>query len=318
MGIKWIEQYLFFPNPLQRLIGILFFPLTILYCIISAYKRLSKKPLFYGIPVISIGNLLVGGTGKTPVSIALAKDKKDVAVVLRGYGRKSKGLFVISEKGKILEDVKVSGDEAMLLSHSLPNATIIVSENRTKAILKAKELGCKVVYLDDGYSKHELAKYDILIRPKVDPTNIFCLPSGGYRDTPMMYSFADNVLRDGEDFTRVVTFKKENNDIEILPKDTVLLTAISKANRLFEFLPEGISTVIYPDHHNFTQENIDELVKKYPNQSIITTAKDMVKLEQFNLKNLYLMDLEVIVKEEVYDKIEKYIKEVTPKLEDEV
>ena len=78
MGIKWIEQYAFFPNPLQRLIGVLFFPLTVLYCIVTTYKRVSAKPKYYGIPVISIGNLLVGGTGKTPVAIALAKDKKDV------------------------------------------------------------------------------------------------------------------------------------------------------------------------------------------------------------------------------------------------
>jgi len=307
MGIKWVEQYLFFPNVFQRLIGILFFPLTIVYCIITAYKRLSQKPIYYGIPVISVGNLLVGGTGKTPVTIALAKDKKDVAIVLRGYGRVSKGLFVISSKGKILEDVSVSGDEAMLLANSLPNATVIVSENRAEAIIKAKELGCKVVYLDDGYSKHNLEKYDILIRPKEEPTNIFCLPSGGYRDTPMMYSFANIVLKDGLDFNRVVTFKKQNKIVDHLPEDIVLLTAISKANRLFEFLPKGIKTVIYPDHHNFTKQNIEELKQKYPNYSIVTTAKDMVKLEQFKLKDIYLMDLEVTVNEENFQKIEEYI-----------
>ena len=305
--VSWIEQYLFNPNPLQKLIGILFFPLTILYCIVTTYKRVSAKPLYYGVPVISIGNLLVGGTGKTPVTISLSKDKKDVAIVLRGYGRESKGLYIISKKGKILENVKTSGDEAMHLANSLPNATVIVSEKRTDAILKAKELGCKVVYLDDGYGKHEVEKFDILVRPNVDPSNIFCLPSGGYRDTPMMYSFANMVLRDGVDFKRVVTFKKNNEVVEILPDNAVVLTAISKPNRLLEFLPKNIAMVTYPDHHNFTLEDIDNLKKKYPANPIVVTAKDLVKLEKFNLTDIYLMDLEVSISIENIEKIDKYI-----------
>ena len=311
--VAWIEQYLFNPNFFQKLIGILFFPLTILYCIVTTYKRVSAKPLYYGLPVISVGNLLVGGTGKTPVTIALAKDKKDVAIVLRGYGRESKGLYIISKKGKILEDVKTSGDEAMLLANSLPNATVIVSEKRTDAILKAKELGCKVVYLDDGYGKHDVVKFDILVRPNVDPTNIFCLPSGGYRDTPMMYSFANMVLRDGVDFKRFVTFMKNGKTVEELPTNTIVLTAISKPKRLLEFLPQNINVVSYPDHHNFVLEDIEKLKHNYPNNPIVVTAKDMVKLEKFNLTDIYLMDLEVSVSTEHIEKIDKYILEHTAK-----
>ena len=313
--VKWIEQYLFFPTPFQRLIGILFLPFTVLYCVVSAYKRISKKEIDFGIPVVSVGNLLIGGTGKTPVIIALAKEKEDVAVVLRGYGRASKGLYVVSQKGKILQDINTSGDEAMLLAKSLPKATVIVSENRSEAIMKAKELNCKVVFLDDGYSKHEIKKFDILLRPKIEPTNIFCLPSGGYRDTKMMYSFADMVLRDGTDFTRVVLFKKDGEKIDTLPENTVLLTAISKAYRLLEYLPEGIQTEIFEDHHSFTQEDIEKILLKYPNTTIITTAKDLVKLEQFSFKDIILMDLEVTIDEKAMQKVENYIK---PKSVDEV
>ena len=307
--VKWIEQYLFFPTPFQKLIGVLFLPLTVVYCIVTTYKRLSKKPINFEIPIISIGNLLVGGTGKTPVIIALAKEKKDVAVILRGYGRESKGLYIISKKGKILEDVTISGDEAMLLAKLLPNATVIVSENRSKAILKAKELGCKIIFLDDGYSKHEILKYDVLLRPNPEnePTNIFCLPTGGYRDSKMMYSFANMVLVENKDFKRVVNFKLKNAIIDNLPEKTVLLTAISKANRLLEYLPKNIETIIYPDHHNFTQENIDELYLKYPNFNIIATAKDMVKLEKFKLKDIYLMDLEITINPKEIEKIDKFI-----------
>jgi len=305
---NWIEQYLFFPNILQRLIGVLFFPLTIVYCIVSAYKRLSAKPQYFGIPVISIGNLVLGGTGKTPVTIALVKDKKDIAIVLRGHKRESKGLYVISQNGKILEDVSTSGDEAMEYAKALPNATIIVSIDRVKAIKKAKELGCKVVYLDDGYSKHNIIKYNILIRPKEEPTNIFCLPSGGYRDTPMMYSFADCVLKDAIDFKRIVTFTdNQNNEIKTLPKNIVLLTAISKSYRLKEYLDDDIKIVTYPDHHSFTQQNIDDIYKNNPDCSILTTKKDIVKLEKFNIKDIYLMNLDIKIEQNIYDKINKYI-----------
>ena len=292
---------MFFPNILQRLISICMFPLTIIYCIVVAYKRSNAKAFDFGINIVSIGNLVVGGSGKTPVVIALAKKEKHPAIILRGYGRASKGLFVISQEGKILEDINISGDEAMLLAHSLPNATVIVSENRVDAVLKAKELNCDIVFLDDGYRHHNIKKFDILIRPKDEPTNLFCLPSGGYKETKMMYSFVSVVLRDGVDFKRTVTLKQNNKVVEVLDDNLVLLTAISKPYRLLEYLPKDIEVVSFEDHHSYTLEDIDSLKEKYPDHTIVTTAKDMVKLEQFNLENIILMDLDVeIIKEFKY------------------
>ena len=277
------------------------FPLTIVYCIVVAYKRSNAKAFDFGINIVSIGNLVVGGSGKTPVVIALAKKEKHPAIILRGYGRASKGLFVISQEGKILEDINISGDEAMLLAHSLPNATVIVSENRVDAVLKAKELNCDIVFLDDGYRHHNIKKFDILIRPKDEPTNLFCLPSGGYKETKMMYSFVPVVLRDGVDFKRTVTLKQNNKVVEVLDDNLVLLTAISKPYRLLEYLPKDIEVVSFEDHHSYTLEDIDSLKEKYPDHTIVTTAKDMVKLEQFNLENIILMDLDVeIIKEFKY------------------
>ncbi|MEA1914161.1 MAG: tetraacyldisaccharide 4'-kinase, partial [Campylobacterota bacterium] len=200
--IPWVEEYLFFPTPLQQLISALLLPLTLLYCLIVSTKRILAKKKYFGIPVIGIGNLLVGGTGKTPVTIALAKDKKNVAVVLRGYGRQSKGLIAVSNKGKILTNVQQSGDEAMLLALSLPNAIVIVSQKREEGIVKAKELGAKLVFLDDGFSQYGIEKYDILVRPQEEPSNIFCLPSGGYREPKIMYGIANQVLLEGKDFNR--------------------------------------------------------------------------------------------------------------------
>lgn len=310
--VKWIEQYLFFPNSFQKIISIIFLPLTLIYCILITLKRISTKPHYYGIPVISIGNLLVGGTGKTPVAIALAKDKDDVAIVLRGYGRKSKGLYVISKKGQVLENVNTSGDEAMLLAISLQKVTVIVSENRTEGILKAKELGCKIVFLDDGYGKHEIDKFDLLLRPKKEPTNIFCLPSGGYRDSKMMYAFADCVLKEDVDFKRKVCFKNQKEEVVKLPSNIVLLTAISKPYRLLDYLPLNIIMISFPDHYNFTQNDINEVEKKYSNFAIVSTAKDMVKLNNLTIKNdIYLIDLEVIINEEIHNKVDDYINKLS-------
>ena len=261
-------------------------------------KRAMAKQIEFGIPIISVGNIIVGGSGKTPVTINLASKYEDVCIILRGYGRASKGLQIVSLRGKILVDVKTSGDEAMLLANSLPKATVIVSENRVTAILKAKELACKIIFLDDGFSKYHISKFNILLRPKDEPTNIFCLPSGGYREPKGFYAQADIELLEGKDFRRVITIKKDEN-IKELPNKTLLITAISKPKRLLEYLPKDIKMISFPDHHTFTKEEILQIQKEYKDYAILTTGKDLVKLKEFNIKNLYLMDLEIKIDENV-------------------
>lgn len=275
--------------------------------LIVLIKRASAKQIEFEIPIISVGNIIVGGSGKTPVTIALASKYENVCVILRGYGRTSKGLYVISQNGKILEDVSISGDEAMLLAKALNKATIIVSEDRIKAILKAKELGCKIIFLDDGFSKYKISKFNILLRPKIEPTNIFCLPSGGYREPKSFYAIAEIELIEGIDFKRVITFKKDGK-IERLPQKTVLLTAISKPKRLLDFLPNNTEMISFPDHHNFTKNEIDEILKDNKDSSFVTTMKDYVKLEKFNIKNLYIMDLDIQFNDKTdFSLMEEYI-----------
>ncbi|MBT4572883.1 MAG: tetraacyldisaccharide 4'-kinase [Campylobacteraceae bacterium] len=310
---KWVEQYLFFPTFFQQLIGIAMFPLTIIYCFVNIFKRMSAKQKFFvGIPVVSIGNLIVGGSGKTPVVIKLAKSRTNVAVILRGYGRQSTGLKIVSQNGKIKCDLNTSGDEAMLIAQSLPKATVIVSEDRKQAISKAKDIGAKIIFLDDGFSKYDIEKFNILIRPKVEPTNLFCLPSGGYREPKIMYTTANMVIQDGVDFIRVVKFKQNGKEIEQLPHNIICLTAISKPDRLKEFLPKDTNIISYPDHYNFTQEDIQILQKDYENTIIVTTAKDLVKLKQFNIKDIILMDLSIEMNESVdFSDMNKYIKSIS-------
>ena len=304
----WIEDYLFYPNAFQKLISFLLLPLTFFYMLIILTKRARAKEFDFKIPVISVGNIVVGGSGKTPVAIKLAKEFDNACVILRGYGRVSKGLYVVSQNGKILEDTKTSGDEAMLLAQSLPNATVIVSEDRVKAILKAKELGCKVVFLDDGFSKYHIKKFNILLRPKIEPTNVFCLPSGCYREPKGLYSYADIELKEGRDFDRLITIKKDGIESE-LPENTVLLTAISKPKRLLEFLPKNTKMQSFPDHHNFEKEDIEKIKDLYANYAIVTTGKDLVKLKEFDIPNLYLMDLDIKFSETIdFTSMYEYIK----------
>jgi tetraacyldisaccharide 4'-kinase len=276
--------------------------------LIILIKRAMAKEIQFGIPIISVGNIIVGGSGKTPITIKLASNYDNACVILRGYGRASKGLFVISQNGKILEDVKVSGDEAMLLANSLAKATIIVSENRVKAIQKAKELGCKIVFLDDGFSKYQISKFNILLRPKDEPTNIFCLPSGGYREPKGFYAQADIELLENSDFRRVITIKKDGIESSV-PIKTILITAISKPKRLLEYLPKDIEMISFPDHYDFTQEDISKIQENYKDYSFVTTGKDFVKLKKFNLHNIYLMDLDIKISDKVdFSLMNEYIK----------
>ena len=304
--IQWIEQYLFFPNSFQRIVSILFFPLTILYCIVVAYKRIKATPYDFGIPIISIGNLIVGGSGKTPFTIALAKNQESACVILRGYGRTTKGLIVVSHSGAPLNlDVHSVGDEAIVLAQALPKCSVIVSEDRIAGVIKAKEMGAKIIYLDDGYAHHYIKKFDILIRPKIEPTNLFCLPSGGYRETKMMYAFVPIVVRDGIDFVRKVRFMQDDHELETLPSQCVIVTAISKPDRLLEFFPDKTPIVSFMDHHIFTQDEIDSILLRYHGYTLCVTKKDLVKLQDFNLPKLILIDLEIEIDQKVLSTIEE-------------
>ena len=304
MGVKLffrkaIERYLFYPNIFDRIISLCLLPLTLIYCLIVLFKRVkNSQKIEFGANIISVGNLVVGGSGKTPVIIELAKNKKDIAIILRGYKRSTKGLIVVDSKKRVDE----VGDEALLYKLKLPDAIVIVSEDRIKGIVRAIELGAKNIFLDDGFRFNNIKKFDILLRPKNEPTNEFCLPSGGYKEPKGFYSIANLVLTEGIDFKREVFFVKENKIINKLPKEFILLSAISKPERLLEFIPKPKAFYFFPDHYKFKKRDIENILKKHQNLHILTTYKDYVKLKEFNIKNLIIIDLKIkFLKEFNYD-----------------
>jgi len=295
--IFWVEEYLFHPiSKLQFTLSFLLYPLSIIYSIIVLSKRVFSKKIKPPIPVISIGNLTIGGSGKTPFLISLACDYKNIAIVLRGYGRESKGLHVISKE----TDIKTSGDEAMLYTISLPNATVIVSEDRLKAIDYAYKLGLKAVFLDDGFSKSFIEKFDILIRPNPEPRFDFTLPSGAYREPKFLYKNADLIVVEDKDFKREVS-------IENPTKHMLLVTAISKPKRLDKYLPDDLAGKIhFIDHYMYTKDELKKLMKQYSATSILTTQKDMVKMKDFGL-NLSILNLHVEINAELKNKVNEYL-----------
>jgi len=297
----WVERYLFYPNFAQKILSYLLLPLTAIYCFVVYLKRVFAKVEDFDLPIISIGNLVVGGSGKTPFTISLASELKNVAIVLRGYKRESTGLIVVSQYGVITSNLQRSGDEAMLLAQSLPKATVIVSEDRKKGILKAKELGAKVVLLDDGFSHANIKKFDILIKPAVNFSNSFCLPSGPFRESTTYYRKADLLAIEGLDFTRKVDIKNQTDRM-------VLVTAISKPQRLDRYLPDFIEKVYYPDHYSFSGTELEAILRKYSADSILTTQKDAVKIKQFRI-DLSIMELDLILKPYILEAVNRYIED---------
>jgi tetraacyldisaccharide-1-P 4'-kinase len=291
------QEYFYSPNLRQKCLAIALLPLSWIYCAGVILKAKFSKALDFGIPIISIGNLTLGGSGKTPLGIAILNEFEGGYVVLRGYGRASKGLVKVAVSGKILTDVKTSGDEAMEYAKSMKNANVIVSENRDVAINEAKKMGAKYVLLDDGFGKFHIKKFNILIRPSAKPYFDFVLPSGAYRYPSKFYAKADYVVKEGEDFTRT-------SEIINQTKKMVLVTAIANPQRLESYFSLCIGCEIYPDHYAFSRDELAEILERYGATSLLVTRKDAVKMEEFGLP------LSVIaLKTTLADKFKRIIKE---------
>lgn len=296
-----IDSYFYQPLWWQKIIIYLLLPFSYCYCLIAFLRRKLSPKIDFQIPIISVGNLIVGGSGKTPLIIEIARlyPHKKIAVISRGYKRKSKGLVVVSHHGKIQCTQEHAGDEAYLIAKSLPNASVIVCNKRDLAISKAKELQSELILLDDGF-RFNFQKLNIIVKPKLEPYYSFCLPSGAYREWIGSYREADLLLKEGIDYERKVTLKNPTNRM-------LLLTAIAAPSRLDEFLPPNIiGKIFYPDHSSFSQEKLIEHIKKHNATSLLVTSKDYVKLENMELP-ISLLELKLEIKKEIMQKIDFYI-----------
>ena len=297
---QFFETMFFTPKWYHYPIILLLFPLSLVYGILMFLRRIFTPKNTFSIPIISVGNLIVGGSGKTPFVIALASRYEDVTIISRGYGRESQGLIQVSVKGKILTTVKESGDEPMLMAKSLPNASVIVSEERELAIELAMREGSKLIILDDGFNRVNIKKFEILLEPQMIK-NYLPFPAGAFREFYWTKSYADILAKEEQDFKRKVSF-------ENLSDKMLLVTAISNPHRLDRYLPEGVVAQVYMDDHAYFDE--DELAKemqKHDAKTLLVTQKDAVKMEDFKLP-FSLMKLELEIEDEVFSSIDHYVK----------
>jgi tetraacyldisaccharide 4'-kinase len=168
------------------------------------YERVPTRAQSLGRPVISVGNLVVGGSGKTPVVAALARlliEKGErPAILSRGYGRRRRedGVLVVSSPERVLEPAERSGDEPQMLARALPGVPVLVSPNRHLAgTLAERRFGCTVHLLDDGFQHVQLRRdIDLLLMTKGD-LDEHVLPSGRLREPLVAARSADAVLVTG-------------------------------------------------------------------------------------------------------------------------
>lgn len=297
---QFFETIFFTPQWYHYPLIVILAPLSLLYGTGMLLRRVLTSKKEFGLPIVSVGNLMVGGSGKTPFVITLASKFEGVAVISRGYGRLSHGLVEVSRNGEILVDVEHSGDEPMLMAMSLPNCSVIVSEDRQKAIELAKDNGAKLIILDDGFNRVEIQKYEILLEPE-SIKNYLPFPSGAFREFWFSKRYADAVLKEDKDFERIV-------EIVDPTERMVLLTAISNPQRLSKYLPQKVVAKMYLyDHAYFDKNMILNYMKKYNATSLLCTSKDRVKLHNMGMP-LSEMKLKLIIKNDIITKIESYIK----------
>jgi len=295
----FFEQMFFAPKWYHLPIILLLLPLSILYGVFMSLRRMIVPKKDLGIPIVSVGNLIVGGSGKTPFVITLASRFRNVTIISRGFGRKSQGLVEVSRNGEILVDVTQSGDEPMLMASALSQASVIVSEDRQDAIALAKEEGAKLIILDDGFNRVDIDKFDILLEPQ-NIKNYLPFPAGAFREFYFNRKYADIIAKEDDDFKRVVSF-------EDLSERMVLVTAISNPARLDKYLPEGVVEKVYlEDHAYFDEQRLKTIFKEQNASSLLCTSKDKVKMEGFKLA-ISEMKLKLEIKDEVFMKIEDYI-----------
>ncbi len=276
----------------------------------ALYKKGSLPSVKVDVPVISVGNVTVGGSGKTPITKLIAEYLRDElhlkpAIVLRGYKRRSKGLLVVSDGRQILASTAESGDEAQVFARELDGVIIICAEKRAQGAKEAIKRGAQVIILDDGFQHLALQRdCNILLLNEASQGNV--IPFGKNREPMNVTDDADIILR-MDDSTFSLPLKKDAvsmraklqaKKITLLNKEEIILTDIrgkkvlavssiaepQRFHRLLESLGATVNTLALKDHASYNSEIIDVIyTKAYHEQCqfIITTTKDIVKSEEF-------------------------------------
>lgn len=297
------------------------FPFAVLYGFITSIRNFLfdyriLKSYSFPIPVIAVGNLSVGGTGKTPqieYLIRLLSNKYKIATLSRGYKRKSEGFILANATS----NAEILGDEPFQFYKKFPNIQVAVDANRKNGIEQLLSQSNKpdVILLDDAFQHRKVkAGFYILLTAYNDLfINDFMLPTGNLRESRSGAKRADMIivtkcprdiselaqnkikktlLRENEKqaevfFTfidyddKIYSNNKTLNVNEVKTVDKLLLAGIAKPESFFAYLQsENDECLMYPDHHHFSEKEIVEIKEKAKNKIIITTEKDFVRLNE--------------------------------------
>ena len=283
-----------------------------------------KKPVKINSKVISIGNIAVGGSGKTTLAGFVARSLLDqgykVALVARGYGRLSKSSATLCGNSDISwESV---GDEPAALARSIPGLTIYVDSNKTKAARQAAEGGFQYIIIDDGFQHRNLYRdIDIVcIEGKKPFGNGFLLPAGPLREPPRSIKRADILVAFGPDeekavlrevsgkplfnARKVVSGIKDLNgqSVDLIGKRLVAFCGLGNPNSFRESLSEIKCDIAefmtYRDHKRYQARDIKNIAARVNNTNsygAITSLKDLVKLKGIWPINTPLYYLEISI-----------------------
>lgn len=277
----------------------------------SWYERHPQSRRSLDRPVISVGNLSVGGSGKTPIVASLARlllaMGERPAVLTRGYARRRDvdGVVVVSDGERVTESVEVSGDEPQMLARELPGVPVLVCPDRyLSGRLAERQLHCSVLLLDDGFQHLPLGRnVDIVLMPVSDLDDAV-LPGGRLRepldaassaDCLLVPGSAEDVSRVAATFDRMPVFRVTNHyePPRVLDGTTpagnrvVAVAGIARPARFFDALRvqgyEVVRELRFPDHHWFTRGDLDRIAgvaREMGADFTVTTSKDAVRVSR--------------------------------------
>ena len=300
----WYDKNLIF-----TFISFLFLPLSIIYYIIFNIKKAFQLPHKFDVPIICIGNLVVGGSGKTTVALNIIKmmPNKKIVVLLKGYKGRLKGTIKVNYNEHSIHDV---GDEALLYSSKV--TTYICSDRKDALKDIIKNENPDLIILDDGLQDNTIYKTKniITINGRRGFGNNLLLPAGPLREriTPVLikdYIF----LIIGDDNTKITSDYKNNffradiySELDGNNRSIVAFSGIGDNDNFFETLEKYRFKIIkkfsYPDHYNFNKTEIDNIIDiaSKNNNEIFTTSKDWVRLNDVQKKIIRQFPIELDIK----------------------
>ena len=301
---------------------LLLWPLSVIFRVLAFFRRCVLRCFFQGkkfsSPVVVVGNISVGGSGKTPLIISLAKQLIDrglnVSIVSRGYGAKAPFYPMPVEMDTLVSDC---GDEPLLIRHSLPEGScdVVIDHNRTRGVDYALEhFKADLILCDDGLQHYRLHR-DIEIAV-IDGARGFgnrqCLPAGPLREPIGRLKSVDFVVVNGDSqwldntpvdtvfnivpyqFRNLATGEVMAIDDWSGSKAVHALAAIGNPQRFADTLISlGFKPILqgFDDHETMTESDLT-FEADLP---VLITAKDAIKLRTTNLKHVWVLDVEAEV-----------------------